>query len=72
MDLQSLLTDVSEQAEVSEQGSKLDLWQVLSRKGFPRPQTLDDAVKTLDRAGSIRFQFKARWLLTCIQADGPD
>ena len=66
MDLQSLLT------EISDEGPKLDLWQVLSRKGFPRPQTLDEAAKTLDRAGSLRFRSKARWILTCIQLDGPD
>ena len=37
-----------------------------------RRQTLDEAAKTLDRAGNLRFRSKARWILTCIQSDGPD
>ena len=66
MDLQSLLT------EVSQEELKLDLWQALSLKGFPQPQTLGEAEETLDRAGSLRFRSKARWLATCIELDGPD
>ena len=66
MDLRSLLTEISDEEPL------IDLWQVLARKGFPRPATLDEAEKTLERAGDQRFRSKARWLLTCIQADGPD
>ena len=33
---------------------------------------MDEAKKSLDRAGGARFILKSRWLLTCIQADGPD
>jgi hypothetical protein len=66
MDLRSLLTDVSGP------GPALDLWRVLSRKGFHRPGTLDEAEKVLDRAGDQRFLAKSRWLVTCIRADGPD
>jgi len=32
---------------------------------------VDEAKKSLDRAGGARFSLKSRWLLTCIQADGP-
>ena len=66
MDLRSLLTEISDEEPL------IDLWQVLSRKGFHRPATLDEAERILDRAGDQRFHSKARWLLTCIQADGPD
>jgi len=66
MDLSALLT------EASEKGPALDLWQVLAGKGFPRPCSLEDVAKTLDRAGDDRFQSKADWLWRCIQADGPD
>ena len=66
VDLRSLL------AEVPKEGPLLDLWQVLSRKGFPRPAGLEEAERTLERAGDQRFYAKARWLSTCIQMDGPD
>ena len=66
MDLKSLLT------EVSQEGPKLDLWQVLSRKGFSRPATLADAEKTLEMAGDQRFYSKARWLAACLRLYGPD
>ena len=54
------------------EGPLLELWQVLSRSGFTRPQTLGEAEMALDLAGDLRFQSKARWLLQCIQNDGPD
>lgn len=66
VDLGSLLT------EASEEGSALDLWEVLSRKGFHRPETSDQAKETLDRAGDQRFLAKSRWFSTCIREDGPD
>jgi len=66
VDLRSLLT------EAPEDGPLLDLWQVLSRRGFPRPATLEEAERTLERAGDQRFYSKARWLSTCIRSDGPD
>ena len=66
MDLRSLLTDVPGP------GPALGLWRVLSRKGFHRPETLEEAEMALERAGDHRFLAKSRWLATCIQADGPD
>ena len=66
MDLRSLLT------ELPGPGPALDLWKVLSRKGFHRPETLEEAKRTLEMAGDQRFLAKSRWLATCIQADGPD
>ena len=66
VDLRALLE------EGPEDGLPLDLWQVLSRKGFSRPVSMDEAGQTLDRAGDLRFQFKSRWLAECIRADGPD
>jgi len=71
MDLQALLTETP-LPEDSEAGTTFDLWQVLSRKGFFKPDTLDEAKRTLDRAGDDRFRAKASWLAQCIQSDGPD
>lgn len=51
---------------------QLDIWQVLGRKDFSRPASMDEAEKTLDRAGDQRFVLKSRWLSECIRADGPD
>ena len=66
VDLRALLE------EGSGGGLTLDLWQVLARKGFPKPASMDQAGKALDRAGDLRFQLKSRWLAQCIGADGPD
>jgi len=54
------------------EGLPLDLWQVLARRGFPKPGSMDEAGMALDRAGDLRFQHKSRWLAECIRADGPD
>jgi hypothetical protein len=86
VDLQSLLTDTpfpeSARQETTlpeptlpgpmNDGPAFDLWQVLSRKGFFKPESLDEAGRTLDRAGDDRFRAKADWLAKCIQSDGPD
>lgn len=86
VDLQSLLTEsarpksafpespLSESAfsESMNDGPALDLWQILSRKGFFKPESLGEAGRTLDRAGDDRFRAKADWLAKCIQSDGPD
>ncbi|MBC8280057.1 MAG: DUF2851 family protein, partial [Chloroflexi bacterium] len=50
----------------------IDLWQVLAKRGFPRPKSLAEIEQTLDRAGDLRFRWKSSWLLQCIQAEGPD
>ena len=68
MDLRSLLTDVPESGPGP--GPALDLWRVLSRNGFYRPETLEEAGMTLEKAGDQRFLAKSRWLATCIQASG--
>lgn len=67
VDLTSLLEEPSEKQE-----QPLDLWEILARKGFPRPASLDEAAATLDRAGDQRFQLKSDWLAECIRALGPD
>ena len=51
---------------------RVDLWQVLAGRGFPKPGSMEEAGKALDRAGDLRFQLKGLWLERCIQADGPD
>ena len=74
VDLSALLTEVTTEGPIEGRDGEplFDLWRVLSRRGFPRPATLEEAKGALDRAGDQRFKSKARWLLTCIQADGPD
>ncbi|MDA0263944.1 MAG: DUF2851 family protein [Chloroflexi bacterium] len=52
-------------------GQALDLWQVLAGRGAPRPGSSLEAEAALDWAGDQRFQLKARWLSTCIRAQGP-
>ena len=66
VDLRALLE------EGSGEGLPLDLWQVLARRGFSKPGSMDEAAEILDRAGGLRFQLKSRWLAECIRADGPD
>jgi len=66
VDLRALLE------ERSGGGFPLDLWQVLARRGFPKPWSMDEAGEILDRAGGLRFQLKCRWLGECIRAEGPD
>ena len=50
----------------------LDLWEMLARRGFPRPGSMAEAGNTLDRAGDRRFDLQAKWLSDCIRAQGPD
>ena len=51
---------------------RLDLWQVLARRDFSRPASMEEAGTALDRAGDLRFRLKSRWFSRCILADGPD
>lgn len=67
VDLRALLEEPSEKP-----GPLLDLWEILARRGFPRPGSPDEAAATLDRAGDRRFQLKSAWLSECIRALGPD
>ena len=69
---QNLLLDPRKVAPRTANTQQADLWQVLARRDFPRPASMDEAGKALDRAGDQRFRLKSRWLSECIRADGPD
>ncbi len=74
VDLSALLADSQTQSDGddSEAAPLIDLWQVLAKKGFPRPKSLAEIENILDRAGDLRFKWKSNWLYQCIQAEGPD
>ena len=71
VDLSALLEEPLNEPP-GKQEQLLDLWELLARKGFPRPGSRDEAAATLDRAGEQRFQLKSAWLTDCIRAQGPD
>ena len=70
VDLSALLEEPLNEPP-GKQEQLLDLWELLARKGFPRPGSRDEAAATLDRAGDQRFQLKSAWLTDCIRAQGP-
>ncbi|MBC8281832.1 MAG: DUF2851 family protein [Chloroflexi bacterium] len=74
IDLSALLAEAPAaiSAENSETAPLIDLWQVLAKRGFPRPKTSEEMEETLDRVGDLRFKWKSGWLFQCIQAEGPD
>ena len=68
--LQALLEEEPE--KISDGETSLDLWEVLCRKGYARPGSIDEAGAALDRAGDQRFLLKSQQLSEFIRADGPD
>ncbi len=71
VDLKALLEEGPE-GELASDFQQVDLWEVLAGRGYAEPRSLDEAGRTLDRAGDQRFQLKARWLLDRIRVQGPD
>ena len=48
------------------------LWDILTRHGYPRPQTVSAIGDLLDRAGDQRFLAKSQQFQSFLQEQGPD
>jgi len=68
----SVLLEKESDDELAPNRGQLDLWDILARKGFARPGSLDEAAETLGRAGDARFLIKSNWLVECIRDQGPE
>ena len=58
--------------DTSECGAAQELWELLSRRGYPRPGSVDEAAALLDRAGDDRFRRKAALLGRIVAEQGPE
>ncbi len=72
--LSDLLTDEEETGDIddSEDIAASQLWDLLSRRGYPSPGNADEASALLDRAGDERFRRKAALLGKISAEQGPE
>ena len=63
---------VDESADAQENPESDELWNLLSRRGYPRPDTQPEAGELLDRAGDARFRHKAAVLGRFASEQGPE
>ena len=73
--LSDLLADTGDLMEDDATGdcsAAQELWDLLAQRGYPRPDSADDAAALLDRAGDERFRRKAALLGKIVAEQGPE